>query len=96
MLMKIIKFSQIELEGFYETLSLFLLNIPCIRHDHDEENLLIDKHEISRMVKMSAYKFVYSPILSFYCENWNLTKKMKSLIQSTGMKYLRCILGITR
>ena len=47
-------------------------------------------------MKINVYKGVYSPILTFGCESWVLTKRLKSQLQNMEMKYLRRVIGITR
>lgn len=63
---------------------------------HSLKNSFIGKKEVSIKAKMSVYRTVFVPILTFGCESWVLTSSMKSKIQSMEMKYLRRVLGITR
>ena len=63
---------------------------------HSIKNTLIGKREISRKVKMSVYRAVFTPILIFGSESWTVTKKIKSQIQSMEMKFLRRVMGITK
>ena len=44
---------------------------------------------------MSVYKSVYS-ILTFGCESFVLTKRLKSQLQCMEMKQLRRMMGFTR
>lgn len=63
---------------------------------HSLKNVLIGKKEVSRKAKMSIYKTVFLPTLTFGSESWTLSNKLKSRIQSMEMKYLRKVLGVTR
>lgn len=63
---------------------------------HSLRNSFLGKREVSLKAKMSIYRAVFVPILTFGCESWVLTKRLKSKIQSIEMKYLRRVLGVTR
>lgn len=63
---------------------------------HAMKNSFIKKREISNGTKMTVYKTIIRPILTFGCESWVLNKKLESRIQSMEMKYLRGVMGVTR
>lgn len=56
----------------------------------------INKREITTRTKMTVYKTIFRPILTYGSETWVLNKKLESKVQSIEMKYLRTVKGITR
>ncbi|CAH2018523.1 unnamed protein product [Acanthoscelides obtectus] len=57
----------------------------------DEEKL---KKMISRKIKMTLYRVVFRPILTFLSESWVLTNRQKASYRD--MKYLRAVKGVAR
>ena len=56
----------------------------------------LGRKEVSKKTKMTIYKTVYRPILTYGSESWTLTNRIKSRLQGMEMKYLRRVKGITR
>lgn len=59
-------------------------------------NTFVKKKEITQKTKITVYNTVYKPVLTYGCETWNISKQMKSKIQTLEMKYLRAVKGVTR
>ena len=57
---------------------------------------LLKEKAIPTKVKVTIYKTVLRPILTYGCEAWVLTQKLRSRIQAAEMRVLRLIVGITR
>ena len=55
-----------------------------------------DESNCKKKTKVNVYKSIFCSILTYSCENWMLTKDIKSRIQAAEMKYLRRIKGIAR
>lgn len=66
------------------------------RFFHAIRNSFIGKKEVSMRAKVTVYKTVFLPIISYSSESWTLSKKLESKIQAMEMRYLRKILGKTR
>jgi hypothetical protein len=67
-----------------------------IKTYHMMRQNFIKKKEISKKTKITIFKTIYRPILTYGSETWVLTRQMKSKIQAIEMKYLRAVKGITR
>lgn len=63
---------------------------------HSMKHALIKKREVSRATKMTIFKTIFRPVLTFGCESWTVTKRIESKLEATEMKYLRGTLGVTR
>lgn len=57
---------------------------------------LIGKKELSQKTKMTVFKTIFVPSLIFGSESWILSRRLKSQLQATEMKFLRKIKGVTR
>ena len=68
----------------------------AVRAYHAMSNSFVGKREVSRRTKLSVYRSIYCPILTYGCESWVMTNTMKSKLQAAEMKYLRRVKGITR
>ena len=56
---------------------------------------VVTKRELSNKTKLSIYKSVYRPILTYGHEQWVMTERMKSRVQAAEMRFLRRIAGLT-
>ena len=56
---------------------------------------LLKERDIPIKVKVTIYKTVLRPILTYGCEAWVLIKRLKSKIQAAEMRVLRLIYGVT-
>lgn len=52
----------------------------------------ISERVISKMIKINVFKAV----LTFGCQSWMLTKRLKSKKPGTEMKYLKRVRGVTK
>ena len=53
------------------------------------------KRELSKKAKLSIFKAVFVPILTYGHESWVMTEKMRSQVQASEMRFLRKIEGVT-
>jgi len=53
------------------------------------------KRELSRKVKLSIYRSIYVPTLTYGHELWVVTERMRSRIQAAKMRFLRRVSGLS-
>ena len=53
------------------------------------------KRELSKKAKLSIFKAVFVPILTYGHESWVMTERMRSQVQASEMRFLRRIEGVT-
>ena len=53
------------------------------------------KHELSRKTKLSVFKSIFVPILTYGRESWVMTERVRSQMQAFKMKFLQKIKGVT-
>ena len=51
--------------------------------------------KLSKKAKLSIFKAVFVPILTYGNESWVMTEKMRSQVQASEMRFLRRIEGVT-
>ena len=57
-------------------------------------NWVIIKRELSNKEKLSIFKAVFTPILTYGHESWVMTERMRSQVQASEMRFLRKIEGV--
>ena len=57
--------------------------------------LVVMKGELSKKAKLSIFKTVFCPILTYGHESWVMTEREWSQVQASKMKFLRRIEGVT-
>ena len=56
---------------------------------------VVMKRELSKKAKLSIFKAVFVPILTYGHESWVMTERMRSQVQASEIKFLRRIEGVT-
>ena len=56
---------------------------------------VVMKRELSKKAKLSIFKAVFVPILTYDHESWVMTERMRSQVQASEMRFLRRIEGVT-
>ena len=56
---------------------------------------VVMKRELSKKAKLSFFKAVFVPILTYGHESWVMTKRMRSQVQASEMRFLRTIEEVT-
>ena len=56
---------------------------------------IVVKRELPKMAKLSIFKAVFVPILTYGHESWEMIERMKSLVQASEMRFLEKIEGVT-
>ena len=55
---------------------------------------VIMKRELSKKAKLSIFKAVFVPILTYGHESWVMTERMRSQVQASKMRFLRRMEGV--
>ena len=58
-------------------------------------NSVVQNPELSRKAKLSVFKSIFIPILTYGHESWVLTEKIRSQMQASEMRFLRKIKDVT-
>ena len=56
---------------------------------------VVMKRELSKKAKLSIFKAVFVPILTYGHESWVMIERMRSQVQASEMRFLRRIEGVT-
>ena len=56
---------------------------------------VVMKRELSKKAKLSIFKTVFVPILTYGHEFWVMTERVRSQVQASEMRFLRRIEGVT-
>ena len=56
---------------------------------------VVMKRELSKKAKLSIFKTVFVPILTYGHESWVMAERMRSQVQASEMRFLRRIEGVT-
>lgn len=57
---------------------------------------ILNNKQVSKRTKMTLYKTIYRPSLTYGSETWVMNQRAKSKIQATEMRFLRRVEGVTR
>ena len=55
---------------------------------------VVMKRELSKKAKLSIFKAVFIPILTYGHESWGMTERVLSQLQASEMRFLRSIKGV--
>ena len=58
-------------------------------------NSVVMKRELSKKAKLSIFKAVFVPILTYGHESWVLTERMRSQVEASEIRFLRRFEGVT-
>jgi len=56
---------------------------------------VVTKRELSNTIKLSVFKSVFVPILSYGHESWVMTERILTQVQAPEMGFLRRVHGVT-
>ena len=56
---------------------------------------LVMKRELSKKAKLSIFKTVFVPTLTYGHESWVMTERVRSQVQASEMRFLRRIKRVT-
>ena len=56
---------------------------------------VVIKRELSKTATLSIFKTIFVPILTYRHESWVMTKRVRSQLQASEMRFLRRIEGVT-
>ena len=57
---------------------------------------IVAKKELSKEAKLSVFKSIYVPTLTYGHEIWVMTERMRSRVQASEMRFLRRVAGVKR
>ncbi|WP_214636687.1 hypothetical protein, partial [Mycobacterium tuberculosis] len=56
---------------------------------------VVTKRELSRKAKLSIYRSIFVPILTYGHEGWVMTERTRSRVQAAEMSFLRRVAGVS-
>ena len=59
------------------------------------QHSVVMKRELSKAAKLSVFKTIFVPILTYGHECWVMTERVRSQVQASEMRFLRRIEGVT-